>query len=114
MKESFVIVAVYINDLVVASNDRELMTLEGKKLKERFDMEDQGKAHYYLSMPVKQNRKQGVLTINQRSCLTSILKRFGMSDCKPVATPMEPGKRFNKISDNENPINITAPSKHSS
>ena len=30
-----------------------------------------------------------------------------MSDCKPVATPMESGKRFNKIADDEDPINIT-------
>ena len=81
--------------------------MEEKKLSERFDTEDQGEVDYCLDMLIKQNGKQVVLTINQRTYLTSVLKRFGMSDCKPVATPMESSKRFNKIADDEDPINIT-------
>ena len=107
VEESFVIAAVYVNDFLIASNDTELLTLKRKRLRKRFDMEDQGKDHYWFSLSSKQNRKQGVLTINQGACLTSALKRFGMSDCKPVATPTEPGKRFNKIAGDEDPVNIT-------
>ena len=103
VEKIFVIAAVYVDDLPIASNDTELLTLEKKKLSERFDMEDQGKVLYCLGMSIKQNRKQGVLMINQRAYLASVLKRFGMSDCKPVATPMEPGKWFNKIADDEDP-----------
>ena len=62
---------------------------------------------YCLRISIKQHKKQGVLAINQRAYLTSIRKRFGISDCKPVAKPVEPGKRFNKTADNEDPINIT-------
>ena len=42
VEKIFVIAAVYVDDLPIASNDTELLTLEKKKLSERFDMEDQG------------------------------------------------------------------------
>ena len=92
---------------MIASNDTELLTLEKKKLSEHFNMEDQGKVHYCLGVSIKQNRKQGLLMINQKAYPTSVLKRFGINDCKPVAAPIEPGKRFKKIADDEDPINIT-------
>ena len=107
VEESFVIAAVYVDDFLIVSNDTELLTLKKKRLRKRFDMEDQGKVHYWFSLSSKQNRKQGVLTINQGAYLTSVLNRFGMSDCNSAATPTEPGKRFNKIAGNEDPVNIT-------
>ena len=107
VEESFVIAAVYVNDFLIASNDTELLTLKKKRLRKRFDMEDQGKVHYWFSLSSKQNRKQGVLTINQGAYLTSALNRFGMSDCNSAATPTEPGKRFNKIAGDEDRVNIT-------
>ena len=54
-----------------------------------------------------QNREQGVLTIDQRAYLTDVLKIISMDDCKPIATSMEPGKQLKKITDDEDPFNIT-------
>ena len=39
--------------------------------------------------------------------LMTILKRFGMTDCKPVSTPIEPGTKFTKIPDGEEVIDET-------
>ncbi len=30
--------------------------------------------------------------INQKKIITKLLNKFGMSNCKPVSTPMVPGK----------------------
>ena len=54
-----------------------------------------------------QNREQGGLTIGQRAYLTDVLKIISMGDCKPIATSMEPGKQFKKITGDEDPFNIT-------
>ena len=50
---------------------------------------------------MKRNREERILTIDQHLYLTDILNRFGMSECKPVATPVEPGKKFTKSDDKE-------------
>ena len=35
-----------------------------------------------------------------------MLKKFDMENCKPVGTPLEPGKRFTKLPENEKPSDI--------
>ena len=68
-------------------------------------MDDQGEIHYCLGMSIKRDREAKVLTISQKSYLENILKKFQMFDCKPVATPLEPGRRFEKLSDDEESVN---------
>ena len=46
------------------------------------------------------------MTICQASYLQDVLVRFGMEDCKPVSTPMEAGKVFTSLSDDEETIDI--------
>ena len=56
-----------------------------KQISKRFKMGDEGEVHYILGMAINRNRNDGVLTIDQHAFLSSMLKRFGMDDCKPVA-----------------------------
>ena len=106
-KQCFIIMALYVDDLIISSNDSELLIAEKQTLSSRFQMEDQGEIHFCLGMSIKRNRKEGTLTIDQKSYLHSVLRRFGMSDCKPVSTPMEAGKVFEKIEDeNGEPLSL--------
>ena len=57
-------------------------------------------------MSVKRNRETRTLTINQPKYLEVVLKRFGMQECKPVSTPLELGKRFESLTENETPVNV--------
>ncbi len=59
-------------------------------------------------MSVKRNHETRTLTINQPKYLEGVLKRFGMQECKPVSTPLEPGKKFESLSEKETPINVQA------
>ena len=69
-------------------------------------MEDQGDVHYCLGMPIKRNRRLGTLMIDQKAYLDSVLRRFGMADSKTVSTPMEAGKSFEKLKDDDDPVNL--------
>ena len=40
-------------------------------------------------MTVKRDRENRTLFTNQQKYMESMLERFGMADCKPVATPLE-------------------------
>ena len=93
-KKCIMIIAVYVDDTLLASNDDQMLRAEKAKLGERFEMDDRGQVHYLLGMSIQRERESKILTISQKSYLENILKRFGMQDCKPVSTPLEPGRNM--------------------
>ena len=105
-KNCLIIIAVYVDDTILASNDVAMLTAEKIKLSKKFEMDDQGEIHYCLGMSIKRDRKAKVLMINQKVYLENVLKKFGMQDCKPVSTPMEASMRYEKLADEEKPLNI--------
>ena len=64
-------------------------------------MVDNGNIHYILGMPITRDPPNRVLTISHPNYLLSILKRFKMERCKPVATPLEVGKKLQKTTDED-------------
>eukprot|EP00794_Sanderia_malayensis_P018501 gene18501-20356_t len=48
------------------------------------------------------------MSISEPKYIEGILKRFGMEHCKPVSTPLESGRKFQKLSDDENPYKVQA------
>ena len=69
------IVAAYIDDLLIVSNKLELFILKKRKLSKRFKT-----IYYCLGMLIIRNREQGMLTIIQSAFLAFIPKRLGMSN----------------------------------
>ena len=57
-----------------------------KELATKFDMKDIGLMHYYLGLEVWQ--KRGEVFLGQGKYVVKILQKFGMIDCKYMATPM--------------------------
>ena len=101
-----IIIALYVDDCILTSND--LRTLEEEKvsLSLKFEMDDRGEIHYLLGMSIKRDRSTKILMINQKTYLEDILKRFGMYDSKPVSTPMEAGKKYEKLLTEEESVNL--------
>src|SRR5713101_9008514 len=57
-----------------------------RKLVSKFEMKDLGMMDYFLGMEVWQST-DGIF-LGQGNYAVEILKRFGMMDCKAMATPM--------------------------
>src|SRR6266478_4175356 len=51
-------------------------------------MVDAGPASWVLGMHITNNPSTGCITLNQMQYIHKILDKFGMGDCKPVATPL--------------------------
>ena len=100
-KIKFVILAVFVDDFIPLSNDIEMLNKEKAAFCDRFDMQDMGEIHDVLGLAITRDRKNRILTISQPDFLNSILKRFKMENCKPVATPMEAGSQFQKFQDGD-------------
>ena len=103
---NFVILGVYVDDIVVVSNNPSMLNAEKSALCRRFKMSDQGEVHYLLGMLVQRDRESRTLTISQPGYLKKVLERFGMQNCKPVTTPMETGRKFEQITEDEEPFDV--------
>ena len=86
-KKTFI--CVYVDDLLLFGEDMDYLNTIKLKLSNRFKMTDLGPVSHYLGMSIE--CRNGRVSLNQTTYLQSVLERFGMSDCKPSPTPMEPG-----------------------
>ena len=103
---SFVILGVYVDDIIPVSNNPALLKAEKGALCERFEMIDQGEIHYLLGMSIKRDRENRTLLISQPNYVEKVLRKFGMENCKSVSTPLEPGRKFQKLSPSDEPFDV--------
>ena len=102
----FVILSNHVDDILLFSNDTSMLDEEKKLIGSKFKIDDMGEVKYILGMLIRRDRERGKMTISQPKYLEGILKQFGMDQSKPVSTPLEPGKHFQELLDDENPTNI--------
>lgn len=77
----------YVDDILIASNDVEWIKEIKQGIREKFEIKDLGLAKSCLGIEITQTKDKVVL--RQRSYILDILKRFGMSQCNTVSTPSE-------------------------
>ena len=80
------IIGVYVDDFVIATESSERIEQVKAALSQKFDVKDLGSLHYFLGVQVKQDEKG--TWIGQPTFTESILQKYGMSDAKPVKTPV--------------------------
>lgn len=96
-KESnILIVAIYVDDFVIFSNNMEMKTNFKKYLNQTFKMKDLGAAQNCLGIKIDRDRNRGVLYLSQKKYIQDILEKFNMKDCKPISTPMDINVKFDK------------------
>ena len=71
---SFVILAVYVDDIIPVSNDVKMFKAEKEFLCREFEMVDLGEIHFILGMSIKRDRATRTLTISQGQYLKDLLK----------------------------------------
>eukprot|EP00253_Pinus_taeda_P029726 PITA_29726 len=79
------ILILYVDDLFLTGSSKLIEDCR-KNLATEFDMKDLGGKHYFLGLEVWQQK--GEIFLGQGRYATKILKRFGMGDCRLMATPM--------------------------
>ena len=102
---SFVILAVYVDDMIPVPNDINFLNAEKASSCKRFEIIDQGK-HTSFQACQSERTERIKLSIVQPSCIESILKRFVMENCKAISTLLEAGKKFQKMSDDDELFNV--------
>jgi hypothetical protein len=85
------IVAVYVDDLQIFGPSMKDIHILKNQLSNRFSMSDLGPASYYLGIRITRDRKRRTIRLSQEAHIAKVLQTFGMADCQPISTPMEPG-----------------------
>jgi hypothetical protein len=84
----YIYLLLYVDDILIASKDKEQVCELKTLLNSEFEMKDLGDAKKILGMEITRDRQAGTLTISQEGYLLKVLKDFGMDQAKSVNTPM--------------------------
>ena len=93
------ILVIWVDDMVLGCNSETLSKEIKEKLAKDLQITDLGPLSYFLGMHVQQHNEG--LTLSQHKYAKEILEAFRMSDCKPVATPMDVGCHLLKRKEDE-------------
>ncbi|KAJ9557345.1 hypothetical protein OSB04_011959 [Centaurea solstitialis] len=87
--DDLLLVQIYVDDIIFGSTNPELCTKFSKIMETEFEMSMMGELNFFLGIQVKQN-PDGIF-INQSKYIKDMLKKFHMTDCSPIKTPMPTG-----------------------
>lgn len=86
-----IIVPVFVDDITFASKSQEAIDSTIQELSTHFKLRNLGPTSFLLGIAITQDHKNGIVSLCQRQYILDVLERFGMSDCKPITTPLDPG-----------------------
>ena len=89
-KDKELYVLVYVDDLIVASTNRDLISKFETEIKSKFEIKCLGQVKQYLGMEVQRD-KNGDFSINQSQYIREIINMTGLSDAKISKTPIDVG-----------------------
>eukprot|EP00261_Vitis_vinifera_P030615 XP_019071858.1 PREDICTED: uncharacterized protein LOC100853407 [Vitis vinifera] len=90
----FIALLVYVDDIIVASNNKIAADNLKNSLNKSFKLKDLGNLKYFLGLEVARSAK-GIL-INQRKYALELLSETGYLGCKPAKTPMQPNMQLSQ------------------
>ena len=81
-----VCILLYVDDLVITSPNLVAINNVKSQLSDAFEMKDLGDLHCFLGIEVI-HTPDGIL-LSQQHYVLKMLYNFGMTDCRPVLTPL--------------------------
>lgn len=91
-KQSQTILAIYVDDGLIASNDDKEVQAIVAHLKREFEIKD-FEAKCFLGFEIE-HRTDGSIRIHQAAYAKRFIDRFHMTDCKTISTPMDPNQNL--------------------
>lgn len=86
----------YVDDIILITSSSSLRESFISRMQTEFPMTDLGPLSYFLGIAA--TRTSSSLFLSQQKYAQEILERAGMSDCKPIATPVDIGSKLSATS----------------
>ena len=74
----FIFLVLYVDDILLAANDTDLLIETKQLLFSHFDMKDLGEASFVLGIQILRDRPSGIMRLSQHTYMERILKRFNI------------------------------------
>ena len=87
-KGSFIILSLYVDDILLADNDMEMIIATKGWLSFNFEMKDMGEADYILGVKILRDRSKKLLGLSKQTYIKKVLEHFQMHNRKPINTPI--------------------------
>jgi hypothetical protein len=91
-----VILALYVDDLLIMSEQLSEVLKVKAALSKKFEMVDFGEVSMVLGINVTRDRRKGTLQLDQERYAEEVLARFNMADCKPISIPLSTDQKLSK------------------
>jgi len=93
-KGSFIILSLYVDDILLAGNDKDMIVSTKGWLSSNFEMKDMGEADYILGVKIFRDRSKKLLGLSQQTYIKKVFECFQMYDCKPIDNPITKSENF--------------------
>ena len=93
------IVAVYVDDVVIAGKSDEKFSEVKKSVGMRFKLKDMGELHYFLGMKIIQDHKFAYTE--------NVLQKFDIMNAKEISTPVDPSTKLFKETEESDAVSKT-------
>ncbi|WVZ56227.1 hypothetical protein U9M48_006795 [Paspalum notatum var. saurae] len=87
----YIFLVLYVDDILLASSDMDLLLETKSFLCSNYDMKDLGEASYVLGIQIHRDRNRCILGLSQKTYTENVLKRYGMQACKAGPVPIANG-----------------------
>ena len=87
-QERFIILLLYVDDILVVGHDKSMINKLKKDLGSQFAMKDLGQAQQILGMRIIRDTNNKRLWFLQERYIEKVLNKFNMKDSKLVGTPL--------------------------
>jgi hypothetical protein len=90
INDQFVIITVWVDDLLLFSNNPTMLSATEIALKQEVEINILGEPKKLISIEIYRDRAKKTIQISQEHYIEGILKRFGYEQMSTVKTPMDP------------------------
>ena len=87
-ESKFIFLVLYVDDILLATNDLGSLYETKKFLSKNFEMKDMGEASYMIGIEIFRDRSQGLLGLSQKAYINKVLERFRMEKCSSSVVPI--------------------------
>lgn len=94
--DEFEILLVWVDDILSIASTTSRNDLLEQQLRQKFDIKSLGRPSMLLGMKITQDIKRQTISISQTAYIDQLLKKFGLQDCNPVSTPMDPNIKLDR------------------
>ncbi|XP_043725932.1 uncharacterized mitochondrial protein AtMg00810-like [Telopea speciosissima] len=91
-ERGMIVLLLYVDDIIITGDSVDLIKMVVTRLSHNFAMTDLGDLHYFLG--IEANRSSKGITLTQTKYALQLLERTGMTQCKPINTPMPSGHKL--------------------